>query len=88
MTNAINSEPQRFDEYMVKYVDLLHQIHSSKDETNQMQDIKDIYRGYIDNLSEYLTTDEKSKLIEVLDAIPDENSIVHGDFHCKNIMII
>lgn len=87
LTNAINKNPDKFDEYMEKYVALLKEMHEAKDNKNVMQDMKDIYSGYIDNLSSDLTEEEIMKLREVLDAIPDSKGVVHGDLHSRNIML-
>ena len=47
----------------------------------------DLYRKVFAEVRDYLTEAEYGELMRLFDAIPDRNTMVHGDLHARNIMI-
>lgn len=87
LSNRICAEPEKQDEYSVKYSALVKKLHETEADTNIFGNIKDLYNKWVDDLTGIYTSDELATLHEVINSIPDSNKFVHGDIHPKNIMV-
>ena len=83
--HAMVEEPERFDEYMDKYVALAKELHSATLADGVR--IKDELHERVPNLKPWCTEEEMELLHSLIEEMPDEECIIHGDFHPGNIMI-
>lgn len=83
----IAEEPEKRDEYIGLMVDLLKHIHSTTVKPEDMPDMKAVALGWGRFLKDYLPADQYGKLISLIEAVPDSNQMMHGDFHVNNIMM-
>lgn len=86
----INQNPDCFDEYAVKYAKLLKKLHETKVAKDMLSGTKELYRDRINQLKPlgYFTEKEINDLHRVNDAFADDTSIIHGDFHPRNVMVM
>lgn len=87
MGNLLAANPDKYDEYSKKYVDLVNTLHTTEADTNRLSSIKDLYNQWADEMAELLTADEISILHEIINSVPDRNTFVHGDIHPQNVMV-
>lgn len=87
LTNLIQENPDEIDKVIDTYVNLLHQIHNIEDKNNKLPHIKEKALAWKNYLIEELDKEDVDKLYEMINAIPDSNHIIHGDYHTKNIML-
>jgi len=78
---------ENIDKYSTIFVDLLKTIHSTEDDKNEMPDHKVVGLNWVKFLKEYLPEATWNKLYAMVEAIPESNKIVHGDYHTNNIMM-
>ena len=85
----LNQNPECFEEYAVKYAKLLKKLHETKVTTDMLSGTKELYREHINQLKPlgYFTEKEIEDLHRVNDAFADDTSIIHGDFHPRNVMV-
>ena len=90
LSEIMKKNPDRFEEYAVKYAKLLKQLHSTKVSGDMLSGTKDLYRERINRVKElgYFTEQEIGELHRINEAFADDTSIIHGDFHPKNIMVM
>lgn len=90
LSEFLKNNPERFEEYAVKYANLLKQLHETKVTKDMLSGTKELYRERIVQLKElgYFTEKEIEDLHRINDAFADDTSIIHGDFHPKNIMVM
>lgn len=90
LTSVMKRKPERFQEYAVKYANLLKLLHSTKVEEDTLSGTKQLYRDRINRLAalNYFTEKEIEDLHRINDAFADDTCIIHGDFHPKNIMVM
>ena len=81
-------EPERFDEILHKYVDFLKVVHCAEMDPDTIPMAKYSFIEYIDYISDYLTSEQSDRLKEMLNALPDDLHIIHGDFQMKNVMLV
>lgn len=90
LSEFMKANPERFEEYAVKYANLLKQLHETKVSEDMLSSTKELYRERINQLKElgYFTEKEIEDLHRINDAFADDTCIIHGDFHTKNVMVM
>lgn len=82
----INHE-KSVDEVCKMSVDLLKLIHSTVVKPDSMPDMKAVALDWADFLKDYLPQDQYEKLHSLVDAVPEDYHMMHGDYHIKNVML-
>ncbi len=75
------------DEVARMSVDLLKLIHSTVVKPDSMPDMKAVALDWADFLREYLPADQYEKLHALVAEVPDDDHMMHGDYHVKNVML-
>ena len=78
-----NEKP--LDEVARMSVDLLKLIHSKVIRSDSLPDMKAVALGWARFLKDYLPTEQYGKLYALIDAVPEDDHLMHGDYHIKNI---
>ncbi len=86
-TKILNKEPERIDEIVGMYVDLLKKIHSTEVEPEDMPDMKAVVVDWANFLKDYLEPEKWQKLTDLIAAVPEDHHMIHGDYHTKNVMV-
>ena len=87
VANYLNKHPEELVEIAKKYARTLKQLHETHVSSGALSSTKELYRSRIEGLREYMTDEEVDTLHKINDAIPDCDTVVHGDYHPKNVMI-
>ena len=75
------------DELAEMSIDLLKLIHSTVVKPDTMPDMKAIALDWSDFLKDYLPEEAWKKLHDLIDAVPGDDHMLHGDYHLKNVML-
>ena len=75
------------DEVAQMSVGLLKLIHSKKVKPGSMPDMKEVALNWAGFLKDYLPEEEFAKLYALVEAVPQDMHMMHGDYHIKNIML-
>ncbi len=67
-------------------VDILKIIHSKELEPGELPSKREEAVGWGEYVREHLPEDVGTKLVELFKDIPETNTMLHGDYHIKNIM--
>ena len=86
-SQLIAAEPENLDKYIVLFVDLLKKIHSTEVKPEDMPDQRTVVIGWINFLKDYLEPAKWEKLHTMVEAIPVDHHMIHGDYHTKNVMM-
>ena len=73
------------DEVARMSVELLRIIHSTVVSPDSMPSMRKVALGWAEYLKDYLEPDKYEKLHALVEAVPEDNHLLHGDFHIKNI---
>ena len=79
--------PEKWEEYTVIMVDLLKKIHSTVVKRGDMPDMKEVALGWANFMRDYLPAAEGEKLVALINAVPRDDHMMHGDYHIKNVML-
>lgn len=83
----IIEDEAHLDEYVRLYVDLLKKIHSTSIKEGDMPDMKETVIGWADFLKDYLPEKTYTKLHTLVESVPKDLHMMHGDYHIKNVMM-
>lgn len=75
------------DEVAKMSVDLLKLIHSTVVKPDSMPDMRAVALDWAAFLKDYLPADQFDKLYGLIEAVPEDNHMMHGDYHIKNVML-
>jgi len=75
------------DEVAEMSVKLLKLIHSKTVKPGTMPDMKAVALDWAGFLKDYLPAEAFKKLYALVDAVPEDMHMMHGDYHIKNVML-
>lgn len=81
------NEPEKLDEVVDMYVDLMKKIHSTEVKPTDMPDMKAVALDWAKFLENHLPEDQYKKLCALIEAVPERHTMLHGDYHLKNVML-
>ncbi len=87
--HAIANEPERRDEYIMKYAQLAKQLHTTTIEDGSVASLKGLLMKRAEDamLKDFCTQDEIDVLKDIVNSMKDCDTLVHGDLHPGNIML-
>jgi aminoglycoside phosphotransferase (APT) family kinase protein len=69
------------------YVDMLKNIHAVEVEDGEVPDMKEIALDWARFVSNHIPEEQGKKLISLIEAVPKQNTLMHGDYHTNNVMV-
>ena len=87
MADLIHEEPGEIDHYARLMTDLAKTLAETKFEKGFLGRRKEMLRAELESAAFLFTEEENRELLRYLDAVPDSDTAVHGDFHARNIYI-
>ena len=87
VTKLIRNSPDDITEAVGYYVDMLKSIHSVEAEEGELPDMRETALNWADFVSAYIPEDQAKKLRSLIEAVPKQNTLMHGDYHTNNIMV-
>ena len=87
--HALSTEPEKRDEYLMKYVQLAKTLHTTPMTDDTIETLKSLLYQRLDDdfMRENLKPEEIDTLRDIIDSMKDVDTLVHGDFHPGNIML-
>ena len=87
VTKLIRNNPDDLSEAVKYYVDMLKSIHATEVEDGEVPDMKEIALDWARFVSAHIPEDQGKKLISLIESVPKQNTLMHGDYHTNNIMV-
>ena len=87
VAKILKTNPEKLDECMNIYTDLLKKIHSTPVAVGEMPSMKEIAVNWVEFLESYLPKDLWTKLMDLVKNISEPQFMIHGDYHINNVMI-
>ena len=87
ITKMIRSNPEDMTEAAGYYVDMLKSIHAVTVEDGEVPDMKEIALDWAEFVSEHIPEEQGRKLRALVEAVPKQNTLMHGDYHTNNVMV-
>ena len=87
LQKTVLSQPERLNEYIEKYAELLKTITTTECFDPEIPNIKKFYLEKVETIKPYLGDKYYVKAKSIIEKIEDRHTLVHGDCHFKNIMV-
>ena len=84
-SKIIAAEPDKLDWCVGEYVDMLKRIHGTLVPEGKLPDMRETAVGWADFVKDYLPEDAGRKLAALMQAVPHDDHMIHGDYHTKNL---
>lgn len=86
-SKLIAADPAGMDTYVDLYVELMKKMHSTHVKPGDMPEMKAVALGWVEFLRGYLPEEQGAKLVSLVEAAPERDTMLHGDYHTNNIVM-
>ena len=80
-------DPDHKDDIIQQDVKLVKAVHAVEMKPGELPDAREIYNGYLDDIAGIMPKDMVRRLLNLLEAMPEDLHTVHGDIQMKNVML-
>ena len=87
VTKLIRKDPDDLTAAVKYYVDMLKNIHSTEVADGEVPDMKETALAWADFVAAHIPAEQGKKLRALIEAVPKQNTLLHGDYHTNNIMV-
>ena len=84
-SKILATEPDKMDWCVREYVDMLKKIHSTVVPAGKLPDMKETVLKWARFMQDYLPEAAGKKLLSLVEAVPHDDHMLHGDYHTKNL---
>ena len=84
-SKILTKEPDKLDWCVKEYVDMLKKIHGTLVPAGKLPDMRQTAIGWAKFLRDYLPAEAGEKLVRLVEAVPRDDHMIHGDYHTKNL---
>ena len=85
LTKLIVSDPENKDKYIKIFADMLKEIHSTEVKEGLLPSARKAAIGWCEWLKDHIPAPTYEKLHNMLEAVPESNYMIHGDYHTNNV---
>ncbi len=86
-SKILAKEPEKMDWCVREYVALLKTIHGTLVPAGKLPDMKETALGWARFMRDHLPAAAGEKLVSLVEAVPHDDHMIHGDYHTKNVML-
>ena len=87
VTKLIRNNPEDLSQAVKYYIDMLKSIHAIGVEDGEVPDMKETALSWANFVCEHIPEEQGKKLLALVEAVPKQNALMHGDYHTNNIMV-
>ena len=84
-SKILSTEPDKFDWCVKEYVSMLKKIHGTVVPAGKLPDMRETALSWARFMQAYLPPEAGAKLVSLVEAVPHDDHMIHGDYHTKNL---
>ncbi|MBR1758087.1 MAG: anti-sigma factor antagonist [Lachnospiraceae bacterium] len=84
-SKILSSSPDQFDWCVKEFAEMLKKIHSTVVPAGKLPDMKEKVVSWAEFMKDHLPEASGQKLLALVNAIPHDDHMIHGDYHTKNL---
>ena len=86
-SSILAEEPEKMDWCVKEYVDMLRKIHNTKVPEGKLPDMREEMISWTAFVKDYLPEKDGEKLMSLVQGVPADDHMIHGDYHTQNLML-
>ena len=86
-SSILATEPEKMDWCVNEYVKVLKKIHATEVPEGKLPDMRETALSWADFVKDYLPEKHAAKLFSLIQSIPHDDHMIHGDYHTQNLMV-
>ena len=86
-SDYVKESEENLEDFIQKSVELMNRIHSIEVTPGELPDMKKQSLEWTEKCRQYLPSDICDRIKTLTEEIPDSHTLLHADFHLKNIMV-
>lgn len=87
LSKMVKKDPENLDAPLKYFVEMLKQIHNTQVKSGDMPEMKEVALSWAKFDKDYLPEEIGSKLYAMVEAVPQQQTMLHGDYHTNNVMV-
>ena len=87
-TKYVNESQENTDAFINQAVKVLKHMHGREVTDGSLPDMKKLSFGYLEKVKSFLDEQTHKTLYKLIDEVPDSRTLMHGDFHLKNQLMV
>ncbi len=84
-SKILAQEPEKFDWCVDEFTKMLRRIHETEVPAGKLKDMRETALSWADFLKDYLPEQAAKKLHALIEAVPHDSHMIHGDYHTGNL---
>lgn len=84
-SKILEEHPEKLDWCVDEYVEMLKRIHSTEVPKGKLPDMRDTAISWARFMLDYLPEEYGKKLLSLVESVPQDDHMIHGDYHTKNL---
>ena len=86
-SNILATEPDKMAWCVDEFVKLLRKIHDTVVPAGKLPDMKETALKWASFMQDYLPQEAGRKLCNLIQGVPHDDHMIHGDYHTKNVVL-
>lgn len=78
-------EPEKIDWCVQEFVNMLKKIHGTRVPAGKLPDMRETALDWARFVRDWLPEEPGNKLLSLIEAVPPDDHMIHGDYHTKNL---
>ncbi len=88
LSDVMQSDKEHLYEYGVRYGRIVKSLHEkSVPAESKLPDAADRFKHTMDDYADFMTAQEQEEVLRIINLVPSENKLLHGDIAPVNIMV-
>ena len=87
ITKMIRDNPDDLSEAADHYINMLKSIHAINVDDGELPDMKKTALAWAEFVGSHIPKEQGEKLRALIEAVPKQNTLMHGDYHTGNVMV-
>ena len=88
LNDVLREDTSRVVEITKQYAQFLKLVNSQTVPEGRLNSSKQQFLGYLERIKDCLSVDMYERLKMLLDSVPEQHNVIHGDAQMKNIMVV
>ena len=87
LSDILATEPEKLDDCVREFTGMLKKVHGTLVPAGKLPDMREKVLDWARFLQDYLPQEAGEKLLALVEAVPHDDHMLHGDYHTKNLML-